>query len=85
MQNLASLTHVLSWRTSDVSYDIHSARDTDGNESLVINALGPGGRHRYAVVECETEQADDPATWVEWDDDLRTERAEAALEVHGGR
>jgi hypothetical protein len=85
MQNLASLTHVLSWRSNNVLYDIHSARDTDGNESVVINALGPGGRHRYAVVESDPGHADDLTSWIEWDDDVRTLRAEAALAMNGGR
>ena len=85
MQNLASLTHVLSWRSRDVMYDIHCARDIDGKASVVINALGPGGRHRYAVIESDRRHAGDVTTWIEWDDEVRTCRAEAALEVHGGR
>ena len=85
MQNLASLTHLLSWQSSEVSYDIHSARDTDGNESIVINALGPGGRHRYAVVEADFGEGGDPVEWLACDDDQRTRIAEAALDAHGGR
>ncbi len=85
MQNLASLTHLLSWQCSDVSYDLHSARDTDGNESVVINALGPGGRHRYAVVDADFGEDGDPVQWLECDDDQRTRIAEAALDAHGGR
>jgi hypothetical protein len=85
MQNLESLTHVLSWQSSDVAYDLHSARDTDGNESVVINALGPGGRHRYAVVDADSGHGGDPAEWLECDEDARTRIAEAALEAQGGR
>jgi hypothetical protein len=71
-----SIRRLGSWRRAGVAYNVHAVLDAAGKHVIVINALGPRGEHRFAVVRDDGEAVRAPSAWVVHEDEERTDRAE---------